>query len=81
MTTETTIVQGYAKPGTVPPEFQVEYIYLGSFPYIISVHTAMGERLPAEHHPRFRYWLIAHLYGQACTQRSAERIAEYLHAS
>jgi hypothetical protein len=61
MTIREELIQGWAKAGSPAPEFLVRYLPTNPEPIIISVHSAMGERLGAEHHPRFKYWLNSHL--------------------
>lgn len=51
------IVGGYASPPNPEPMYMVEYINTPQGAVVISVHSAMGERLHAEMHPRFQYWL------------------------
>jgi len=62
MSTKTEIIEGFSAPGKPAPLYEIEYIETGSAndPLIVSVHTAMGQRLDPSQHPRFRYWLLEH---------------------
>lgn len=52
-------ISGYEKPPTPAPEFQVAYIETPDGAVVVSVHSAMGERLDASNHPQFQDLLRA----------------------